>query len=346
MIARKYFAWRDLKYQRERRIAISNFHGGVRQSICLREILFCRMRTGENVAITKIYFAASAFRVGRVNVAPYIFSRTHVDVSRIRVHLHLVAHNTHVYSRITRGVCTRICIYGHAMPWCACVRAHLLVHACVGTGIHGHDFQLLRFIEYQRRWRIGTSYLSLSLSLSLSISHTVGEIVSNRNEFSVNDREDSRMKSSVTRALVRLSSFTAIIDKRVSIFQSTLAQRARPDLIVLIDLTWRDTRLYLVLAARISTNESLPFEFRIEDSSNHVRNVCNWDGALLSNDRARRNVLAWDVLLLWRLRTTGTSRGSFLLKARLGLYDRESRSKPLRALWKLLAATRCFAVPL
>jgi hypothetical protein len=79
--------------------------------------------------------------------------------------------------------------------------------------------------------------LSLSLSLSLSISHTVGEIVSNRNEFSVNDREDSRMKSSVTRALVRLSSFTAIIDKRVSIFQSTLAQRARPDLIVLIDLT-------------------------------------------------------------------------------------------------------------
>jgi len=79
--------------------------------------------------------------------------------------------------------------------------------------------------------------ISLSLSLSLSISHTVGEIVSNRNEFSVNDREDSRMKSSVTRALVRLSSFTAIIDKRVSIFQSTLAQRARPDLIVLIDLT-------------------------------------------------------------------------------------------------------------
>lgn len=53
-------------------IAISNFYGEVRQSICLREILFCRMRTGENVAITKIYFAASAFRVERVNVALYI----------------------------------------------------------------------------------------------------------------------------------------------------------------------------------------------------------------------------------------------------------------------------------
>jgi len=274
-----------------------------------------------------------------------IYLAAHTLTSRVYACTYTSLRIIRTYTAASRAVCVHV--YAFTGTRCLGARVYVRTYSCMRASARAYTDTIFSSCDSSNISDVDVSglpiSLSLSLSLSLSISHTVGEIVSNRNEFSVNDREDSRMKSSVTRALVRLSSFTAIIDKRVSIFQSTLAQRARPDLIVLIDLTWRDTRLYLVLAARISTNESLPFEFRIEDSSNHVRNMCNWDGALLSNDRARRNVLAWDVLLLWRLRTTGTSRGSFLLKARLGLYDRESRSKPLRALWKLLAATRCFA---
>jgi len=97
------------------------------------------------------------FRRFRVSCRPcercslYIYLAAHVDVSRIRVHLHLVAHNAHVYDRTTRCVC--VCVYAFTCTRClgARVRVHLLVCAYVGTGIRGHDFQLPRFIEYQRR---------------------------------------------------------------------------------------------------------------------------------------------------------------------------------------------------
>jgi len=160
------------------------------------------MRTGENVAITKIYFAASAFRVGRVNVAPYIYLAAHVDVSRICVHLHLVAHNAHVYDRTTRCVCARVCVCVcvcmctrmHLRARDALVRAYVCTYSCVHTSARAYADTIFSSRDSSNISDVDVSRLPISLYFSYC-----QEIVSNRNEFSVNDREDSLgMKSSVS----------------------------------------------------------------------------------------------------------------------------------------------------